>query len=42
MKVCPKCQTLALGDKAMRCPNCDEPLLDFKTLKEILKLRESD
>ncbi len=37
MKICFKCKTIAIGNKAILCPNCDEPFSDYQTMKANLK-----
>jgi len=39
LKICPKCETIALGDSAILCPDCGESLLDYQTMKVNLKTR---
>ncbi len=40
MKMCPKCETIALGDRAVLCPNCDEAFLDCLTITIDSELRK--
>ena len=33
MKMCIKCKTIALGESPTVCPNCNEPFLNYQTVK---------
>ena len=40
MKMCLKCETIALGDDILLCPDCGEPFLNYQTTKVNLDASE--
>ena len=40
MKMCSKCETIALDDTAIQCPNCGETFSNYQAMKTKSKPRE--
>jgi len=38
--MCSKCETIAIGNSATKCPNCGETFSDYQTMKVDSKLGE--
>ena len=38
--MCSKCETIALGDTAIQCPNCGETFSDYQAMKVNSNQRE--